>query len=489
MTTKVKSSGFLRNFAYNYKITTMIKSINLVVKSNQLVEARYKLSLWESRVFAKMVTMIQKDDKDFTRYEIDIRELMRFFETTAHNDYDRIKKVPELLLSRKIKIPIIDDGKEAFLIANMISGAIIPRNEEKTDKASTLKLSFHPDLKPYLLELKKKFLKYDIKNIMRISSPHSIRMYELLKQYEKIGYRLMTINEIKAILGIDGKYKRYSQFKERIIKLSQRDLLKHTDIGFNFEELKKGRAIYAIKFLIYKNELNQEENKPKEAQTIKQIIETIQMPQEPSKQAPFKIDQKAIESEAMGMMLKEGIIYDVAVRFLKKYDNETELIQELRYIKKELGGKHNILNKPALMVKMLEEQNFKKQRLYKAEKEKAAQKQKQAEIEWHKEQIEGLRQEYKNQRNQAVMAFINKIGKEQTALLVEKYKKDHPTTCQAIENAQQQGDKKLAHDYKCGLFAKELENESLHDFYKYLAINHKYKIVIIEGVEYLFELK
>ena len=88
-----------------------------------------------------------------------------------------------------------------------------------------------------------------------MKSFYSIRLYELLKQYEKIGHRTFEIIDLKAILGIkDDEYLRYTHFKTRVLLTAQKEILKKTDIEFTFDEIKTGRVVSSIKFIIKKKE-------------------------------------------------------------------------------------------------------------------------------------------------------------------------------------------------------------------------------------------
>lgn len=231
----------------------------LVTKSNNLVEARYHFSIWETRVFTKLVSLIQPGDEDFKKYKLQIKDLVSFFGVNDNDAYAKIKAVPDNLLKKVVTIPYTENGEERFLKTGLIAQASIPKKKE-----GYIELSFHPDLKPYLLQLKRTFLSYDIRNVLKISSVYSIRIYELLKQYEKIGYREFDIDTLKVILGVSDKYKMYGHFKSRIILKAQDDLKLHTDIFFNFTEIKKGRKVVAILFEIKTNKGAQieEKNKP-----------------------------------------------------------------------------------------------------------------------------------------------------------------------------------------------------------------------------------
>jgi len=407
-----------------YNFNRMIKSNDLVVKSNSLVEARYKLSIWESRVFAKMVTMINKDDKEFATYEIGIRELMRFFETKAHNDFERIKEVPEMLVKRTIKVPIIDEGKEAFLVANMISSAIIPRDEELR-KDSILKLSFDPKLKPYLLELKEKFLKYDIKNVLRISSPNSIRVYELLKQYEKIGYRVIKIETLKKILGIEGKYKRYNHLKDRVIKQAEKDLGKYTDICFKFDEIKRGRKVIALKFYIYKNKPLRKDKTKTAAPKELEINTTAEVPDfaDPihnNKAYQMLIDKKVSQDQAFNLV--NNFDTQFILETIQKCDKENEKMK-----KKNLAG---------FIVDSVKKERY--QQDIKAQQEAKEQKKNEAQEKKIKEQHHQLIKQHFDQFEQEKKQKIEQIKKglseEETAEILTATKTKYPRSSQKSES-------------------------------------------------------
>ena len=85
---------------------------------------------------------------------------------------------------------------------------------------------------------------------MALQSAHSIRIYELLKQYEKIGSRVFDLDELKLVLVVQELYKRNNDFKRFVIDRAKKELHKHCDITFDYDEIKKGRKIVAVRFYI-----------------------------------------------------------------------------------------------------------------------------------------------------------------------------------------------------------------------------------------------
>ena len=51
-----------------------------IQKSNLLVDARYKLTMWETRIFIKMIMMIDHTDEDNKEYHIYPRDIIDDFQ-------------------------------------------------------------------------------------------------------------------------------------------------------------------------------------------------------------------------------------------------------------------------------------------------------------------------------------------------------------------------------------------------------------------------
>lgn len=212
-----------------------------VVKHNDLVEARYKLTLQEQKLVLTVAMMIKPDDIDFYEYRLSVREFMALMEVDGNGYHGRVRQKAEALLKKPLVIPQQDGGE---LLCNWF--AVIHYQK----RAEQITLSFHPALKPYLLQLKNDFTEYKINNILKLQSGFSIRLYELLKQYLKIGERTIELEDFKRMLGIENKYKAYADIKRRVIDTAQRELSKSTDITFTYTPIKTGRKVTSLRFKI-----------------------------------------------------------------------------------------------------------------------------------------------------------------------------------------------------------------------------------------------
>ncbi len=240
-------------------------NIKLIRKANELVEARYKFDIWEIRVFAKMLTLISSDDKDLKRYDISVSDLLSDFGLHDKGDnYQAVKDAAKRLLTRVIEIERDTPEGVQWFATSMLVGT---EGFKNTAERNVVRVQFHPDLKPYLLELKERYLVYDIRNLWGLSSVYSVRMYELLKQYEKIRKRRFLVEDLRLILGIaENEYPLYANLKQKVILKAQKDLEKFTDITFELEEEKDGRKITAVTFHIQSNANNRRMALPPSAQ-------------------------------------------------------------------------------------------------------------------------------------------------------------------------------------------------------------------------------
>lgn len=228
------------------------RPVKFIRKSNNLVEGKYRFDIWEMRIFAKMLTIIQPNDEDFKRYRIYLKDIITEFSIDKNNrSYEELKRGAEKLASREIRIPMLSaEGIEMELFTHIASGV---KSFADNSQGKYIEIDFHPDMKPYLLQLQNKFLMYDARNILKLPSSFSIRIYELLKQYEPIGKRKITIEDLKEMLDIQEKYSLYANLKQRVILKAQADLALFTDIRFTFDEIKRGKSVTEIIFYIFKN--------------------------------------------------------------------------------------------------------------------------------------------------------------------------------------------------------------------------------------------
>lgn len=243
-----------------------------VVKSNDLVlKTRYDFTVNEQKTLAYVCSMIKpisamdrtKGTPFVLEYEFEILDYIRILglEKTG-KVYNEIKLILKGLRDKSIWLTL-EDGSETTV------GWLSKVWTDKRSGKATVRLD--EDLVPYLFDLREKYLSYGLKNILRMKSQYSIRMYELLKAYYdmKIGQtdqRTVTekgkepksvlwtidLDELKKKLIVDGikSYENYKDFRKKVLEIAQKEINELTDMNFYFEPILKGRKTVKIKFTI-----------------------------------------------------------------------------------------------------------------------------------------------------------------------------------------------------------------------------------------------
>ncbi|MBK5492785.1 replication initiation protein [Bacillus sp. TH13] len=217
-----------------------IKENNIVSKSNTLIEANSRLNLVEQKMLLCLASNIEPSDRDFKTYTFPIKQFHDLLGLSGSTKYTELSKITKELLSKVIEIKV---GEELIQVS-WLSSAIYNKNK------GTIDLRFDPLLKPFLLELSSKFTSYRLANVVKLKSTYAIRIYELLKQYENIKERIISIENLRYYLDAIDVYPNYANLKQRVLKPSQKELNQKTDISFEFEEIKLGRKVQKIRFII-----------------------------------------------------------------------------------------------------------------------------------------------------------------------------------------------------------------------------------------------
>ena len=225
------------------------KAIVLIKKSNNLVESRYKFDIWETRFFLSILAQIRKDETDLRTYRIWYKDIIKTFGLNSGDAYASLRDAAKSLIRKPVRMSYYNNGvkreQEVSLITHidyMLEGEMNVESNEYID------VMVQENMKPFLLQLQKNFTAYDLRNVVKLGV-YSVRIYELLKQYETIGARTLTIKEMKTMFDLIHEYKKYNDFFRWVIKPSEIEINQHTDLLIvDIEKLKEGRKVTALRF-------------------------------------------------------------------------------------------------------------------------------------------------------------------------------------------------------------------------------------------------
>lgn len=236
----------------------MIKSKDkkeILMKNNELIKARYSLSVVENRIFMLMLFKLQKSPNGDMMCEIPRSEFRKVTKKTNNLTVRGVSNILEELLSKKISFKILNEDGQAYEWNrhNLINGY----GYNKTND------SFKIYCSQMIYDLLMSYFEID-KNDNKIFKGHtpinlqiyfllentmSQRMYELLRLWSKSKNTVTyEIDEIKELLMIEDKYSKYNDFKKYIIIPSVNMLNKVKAFDVSYKENKTGRKVTSISF-------------------------------------------------------------------------------------------------------------------------------------------------------------------------------------------------------------------------------------------------
>jgi hypothetical protein len=188
-----------------------------------------------------MIAQLSMDDDDFGKQTVHISDLLDKGGISGNGYYERAAEAADQLLNQKIFVRTEAGRWRGYNLLSFVEphpGHIVAR--------------FNPDMRPFLLQLKRRFTRYMLEHVMRFGSPYSTRIYELAQQFADIGYRTIPLDDLRHILALDEKYPRFYDFKRRVLDQARKEINRHTDLDIAYEVIREGRNPAAVKLFIRK---------------------------------------------------------------------------------------------------------------------------------------------------------------------------------------------------------------------------------------------
>lgn len=223
--------------------------VNQVVKSNKMIESMYHLSAVEQKLILSLCSKIKNTDNVFNCFDLSVKEFANFM-NIDNKDFElnrTLKKKCEELAAKTLTINKGTAKNPKLYIFNWF------HHIQYEPGKGMISMQFHESLEPYLLNLQEKYTKYRLGYVMNFKYEHSFRIYELMKEYEKIGERTLPLDELKNMLFTqkDNSYQKYSHFKARVINKALEEINKFSDLNVTLiKEEKQGKKVIGLVFEI-----------------------------------------------------------------------------------------------------------------------------------------------------------------------------------------------------------------------------------------------
>lgn len=251
-----------------------MKKQELVVKSNRLVEASYRLTLNEQRIILYAISRCREEQKGLFPNEPVVITADAFAKQFPSIDkghvYHQLKEAMDALYDRSVTLYETDEdtGKEQVSKTRWISKA------SYVDGAGRIKVVFTSDVIKYVTRLETEFTSYQLEKVGKMTSSYAVRIYELLAQHRDIGNRTLNLAWLRETFQIaPDEYKLTTNFIRKVIEVAVDQINKHSDITVSYKPMKTGRAITDFAFKIKDKDRKQKATGTPNDQAIREKLE------------------------------------------------------------------------------------------------------------------------------------------------------------------------------------------------------------------------
>ncbi|WP_273706948.1 RepB family plasmid replication initiator protein [Leuconostoc mesenteroides] len=240
-----------------------------VVEHNSLITSIAKMDKTPLKMFELAVSLIDTENppQDQTVY-LSKRELFAFFKVNDNDKHSRFKQAIERM-QKQAFFQIKKEHDKGFKFVSIVPIPYV----EWTDYNDEVKIEFHREIMPYLINLKKNFTQHALSDIAELNSKYAIILYRWLSmnynQYEHYSFKggrrqdqidsyrnpEISIRDLREMTDTIDEYLDFRNFEKRILKNGIEEITNHTTFNVTYEKVKKGRSIDSIVFHITKKQV------------------------------------------------------------------------------------------------------------------------------------------------------------------------------------------------------------------------------------------
>ena len=219
-----------------------------VVEHNSLITSIAKMDKTPLKMFELAVSCINTEEppKDNAVY-LSKEDLFAFFKVSDNDKHSRFKQAVEKM-QKQAFFQIKEDQGKGFKFKSIVPIPYV----EWTDYNDEVKIEFHREIMPYLINLKKNFTQHALSDIAELNSKYSIILYRWLSmnynQYEhysvKGGRRAdqvesyrnpsISVKELRIMTDTINEYKDMNNFTKKVLNKPLEEMNAHTSFNVTY---------------------------------------------------------------------------------------------------------------------------------------------------------------------------------------------------------------------------------------------------------------
>lgn len=223
-----------------------------VYKSNKLNKANFAdFNLNDYRVYLNAIALVGgvtaqgkyiQLENPSREYKLSALDFAQQFNIAPNNAYKILKQAVKKLMKTDITI----EKPELFQTwqINVCERAVY------NEKAGSIDIMFTGSIMDYLKQRTKNFTLYNLNEVADLTSIYSVRLYELMQQFNTTsGMLIHTIEQWRALFGLTTtQYPLYANLKAKVFSQAMEEINLKTGYNLIMSEIKEGRRVIRVQF-------------------------------------------------------------------------------------------------------------------------------------------------------------------------------------------------------------------------------------------------
>lgn len=221
----------------------IVEPREIVKADNELFRARQKIKdVVAGRIFMAFASLVDEKDVNtherFLTYKISASSVL-IGTNTSGEKYKQIRDAAYSLIDQKLEKR---KSKTSFSVYTLFS---------KIDYSNGIITGeFHKDLVPFFIGAKKVFTRLNLQQYMKLPSIYSQRLFGYLKSWDDKPDITISVIELHEMLDTPESFRtNFKELRRWVLEKAHKDILKHTSLYYEWESIKRGRAVVAVRFI------------------------------------------------------------------------------------------------------------------------------------------------------------------------------------------------------------------------------------------------
>lgn len=222
------------------------KSDQLITQDNELIQACYRMSMNEKRLLMLGMSKVNPlggypDPNKPFKFEVTAAEWEEAYQDV--NAWQSLKRAADNLLSRYITL------HPSTQIVEKINW--FDRVKYYSSKGM-IEVQFTRSVQVRLAGMIEQFTTIDLFSVKKLRSFYSVRLYELLSQFNATGYRIISVEDFRYAMDSVKTNPQTKDLKRRVLMPAIREINKQSDMDCLVKDVKDGRLITHFEFTFNK---------------------------------------------------------------------------------------------------------------------------------------------------------------------------------------------------------------------------------------------